>query len=375
MSEVTAPLPPDELIDRVTAGVTAANAEQMRQVFRETGRQSVNDLERALSAIGRTLDSYSRALDFGCGCGRILAWLEPLADRCELHGTDIDEAAIAWCRRHLPFADFVTAGHEPPLPYPDEHFDLVFNHSVLTHLDERHQDLWLAELRRVTRPGGTVILTVHGEAPFRENERAADANGPVWRERLESDGLLYIEEDAYVGSAFPAFYHTAFHAPWYVFEHWGRSFSIVAYIPRGSLGYQDVVVLARSEEEPPSPEPVRARPHGAAAPASSDPALARVHATLDRGVVPSHPSRFGAPGELARRLLLRVMRPFTVLEREVDRDLAEAVAQTQAEVEELRAAMAGSERMSPVVQDVLNRQAERINRLEAELRRLSGGRD
>ena len=36
----------------------------------------------------------------------------------------------------------------PPLDYPDATFDLIFNHSVFTHIDEQYQDAWLAELLR-----------------------------------------------------------------------------------------------------------------------------------------------------------------------------------------------------------------------------------
>jgi SAM-dependent methyltransferase len=364
------PLPPDELIDRVNPrGVTEATAETDRNDFRESGRRSVRDIERALAAIGRSLDSYPRILEFGCGCARIMSWLEPLADRCELHGTDIDEAAIAWCAANLPFAEFGLNPHEPPTSYPDASFDLVYNHSVLTHLDERYQDLWLEELRRITKPGGTVLLTVHGELAFEQAEVAmagAGQNPESWRDPLERDGILFVEQDGYVGSAFPDFYHTTFHAPWYVFEHWGKAFTVRAYLPQADLGHQDIVLLERAHDDPPRPRPVLARPGGgapapepAAAPGDATP-LARVQAELARGVAPHHPSRFGAPGELARRLALRLMRPYTAIERSLDRDLADAVADLERRTGEMR--------MPLLVQDVLNRHSERMKRLDADLR-------
>lgn len=49
-------------------------------------------------------------------------------------------------------------------------------------------------------------------------------------------------------SPFPDFYHTTFHAPWYVFERWGSIFDVKAYIPRGDLDYQDLLLLKRREE-------------------------------------------------------------------------------------------------------------------------------
>jgi SAM-dependent methyltransferase len=368
--ESAPPLPPDELIDRVNPrGVTEATAEADRDAFRESGRQSVRDIERALAGIGRSLDSFPRILEFGCGCGRILGWLEPLAERCELFGTDIDEAAIGWCREQLTFAEFGVNPHEPPTSYPDASFDLVYNHSVLTHLDERYQDLWLEELRRITKPGGIVLLTVHGALAFEQAEIAmagAGENPESWREPLERDGILFVEQDGYVGSAFPDFYHTTFHAPWYVFERWGRAFTVRAYLPQADLGHQDIVLLERPATDQPQPRPVLARPAGgtaapepAAAPDEATP-LARVQAELARGVAPRHPSRFGAPGELARRALLRVMRPYTAIERSLDRDLADAVADIERRTDEMR--------MPLLVHEVLNRHSERMKRLDADLR-------
>jgi ubiquinone/menaquinone biosynthesis C-methylase UbiE len=84
----------------------------------------------------------------------MLLWLEEIGRTRSLHGTDIDKEAIAWCRAHLPYVRVSVNGPDPPLPYPDRNFDLVFNHSGFTHIDERRQDLWLTELLRVTRTGG-----------------------------------------------------------------------------------------------------------------------------------------------------------------------------------------------------------------------------
>lgn len=245
------PVPPGELQYRVSG------ARDEERAFLENGRVSALEIEAALASWGRRLDSFDRILDFGCGCGRILIWLERLAGHCDLHGTDIDADALEWATANLPYVRFGRNGRFPPLEYPEAHFDLVFSSSVFTHIDERSQNLWLAELWRVTKPGGYLLLSIHGERAFRHAEQVTTRPGQDtagWRPMLERDGILFVEDDGFIGGPFPDWYHTTFHAPWYVFARWGRDLTIRAFIPRRSLDYQDYVLLERPPADR-SPDP------------------------------------------------------------------------------------------------------------------------
>ena len=42
------------------------------------------------------------------------------------------------------------------LPYPDDHFDLVFSNEVIEHVDDDRRTM--AEIVRVTRPGGHIVI-------------------------------------------------------------------------------------------------------------------------------------------------------------------------------------------------------------------------
>lgn len=247
------PWPGEELVWRVSNGVD-------REAFFQSGQMSVNDLQLVLALVGRQLASYSSILDFGCGCGRIMLWLKDVAGSASLHGSDIDERAIAWCRENIPYAQFEANQPLPPLPYGDASFDLVFSNSVFTHIDESYQDRWLSELRRVTRPGGHLLLSVHGEPAFQvyeENLRASGRDASAIRRELSLDGIAFIRDDAFVGGPFPDCYHSTFHAPWYLFEHWGRFLEILAVVAKGSLGFQDLLLLRRPDRAPEDgPEPI-----------------------------------------------------------------------------------------------------------------------
>lgn len=234
------PWPGDELAFRVAGGTD-------RDHFYRSGLQSVEDINVMLSLVGTSLDSYRSILDFGCGCGRIMLWLHDIATTSSLHGVDIDERAIEWANQNLPWATFTVNKPLPPLDYPDESFDLVFNHSVFTHIDEDYQDRWLRELRRVTRPGGHLVLSVHGDAAFRAYAGGVGgAEGERVEEALRHRGIAHVTNDSFVGGPFPDFYHSTFHTPSYVHEHWGQFFSVVGYAARRSLGFQDFVLLERT---------------------------------------------------------------------------------------------------------------------------------
>lgn len=325
------PWPGDELAFRVAGGTD-------REHFYRSGMQSVEDINAMLALAGKSMGDHQQLLDFGCGCGRIMLWLADLAPGRELHGVDIDERAIAWAQENLPFATFKANQPLPPLDYPDGTFDLVFNHSVFTHIDEDYQDQWLAELRRVTRPGGHLVLSVHGDKAFQAYEggmRALGVDPEEIRATLESRGIAHVKQDNFVGGPFPDFYHSTFHAPWYVHEHWGQYFSVVGYAAGRSLGFQDFVLLERTAD--PRPRRRLRAPAAAAAPAAE-------------GVTPA----MSAIEEWARTSPLA----------EPARRLVRRARAASGEGQAPDAAPAGTDGR---LWEALRLQGERVNRLEADL--------
>jgi len=61
--------------------------------------------------------------------------------------------------RPIPFAEFDINALSPPLVYGEGSFGLIYTFSVFTHLSEALQVSWLAELSRVLKPGGYLLLT------------------------------------------------------------------------------------------------------------------------------------------------------------------------------------------------------------------------
>jgi 2-polyprenyl-3-methyl-5-hydroxy-6-metoxy-1,4-benzoquinol methylase len=192
-----------------------------------------------------------RLLDWGCGCGRLTVPLLEHHTGADIHGCDIDEEAIAWCRSHLPQARFETIAPYPPTPYPSASFDVVIAASVFTHLSRHTQSMWLEELKRIVRPGGIVVASVHGRFAASFAFRSLDLNleGRLWHYWLASTmaakGFVDLEDRSFDGVVPDKYYRRSFQTPRFTMRTWSRQFSILEYV-EGALGYQDIVVMRRA---------------------------------------------------------------------------------------------------------------------------------
>ena len=102
-----------------------------------------------------------RVLDVGCGTGQLLRSIGRRHAGVDLVGLDPDPQALARAERKTRRAGLTARldnGFAQDLPYPDDAFDRVFSSLMLHHLDSAAKDALLAEVRRVLRPDGLLIL-------------------------------------------------------------------------------------------------------------------------------------------------------------------------------------------------------------------------
>jgi SAM-dependent methyltransferase len=185
------------------------------------------------------LGASSRVLDFGCGCGRVMNYFRRVFHGT-LEGADIDPEAIGWCQHNLSsVGKFINNRQEPPLPYINDNFDLIYCISVFTHLPQEMEDMWLHELRRVAKVGALLLFTVHGE------DLASASSGDL--ERFKAEGFAWAEGAGTAG--LPSFYQTSFHLPDYIRAHWGQMFEIEAILPKAIVGCQDLVLCWKRSQD------------------------------------------------------------------------------------------------------------------------------
>jgi SAM-dependent methyltransferase len=127
------------------------------------GAEHVRTMLAIAAASGFEARDGDRILDLGCGAGRMIRHLAPLAERCEIWGADISAEHIFWAKRHLsPPFHFLTNTKTPYLPFADGSFRFIYCGSLFTHIDDL-ADSWLLELRRLLAPGGRLYVTIHDE--------------------------------------------------------------------------------------------------------------------------------------------------------------------------------------------------------------------
>ena len=183
------PMPPAELVVLVSG--------PSLKWFSERGRADAKMFRALAARHGADVAAGLDMLDFGCGAGRIARWLAPevIAAGGTFAGSDLNPRLAGWCAANLVGTYHVNA-LQPPLPLSDGALDLVYAHSVLTHLTEPTARAWLAEVARVLRPGGLALMTFHDEAytaafaPGDVAARLAAEAYIVWNNALEGSNYI-----------------------------------------------------------------------------------------------------------------------------------------------------------------------------------------
>ncbi|MFD4673652.1 class I SAM-dependent methyltransferase [Lentzea sp. NPDC058450] len=136
--------------DKLAAGYDRSNHDDIFNAYYERPAM----LALAGDVTGR------RILDAGCGAGPLLVELKTRG--ADVSGFDRSRGMLDLARRRVPDADLRVADIAEPLPYADAEFDDVVVSLVLHYLGDWGPSL--AELHRVVKPGGRLLISV--DHPF-----------------------------------------------------------------------------------------------------------------------------------------------------------------------------------------------------------------
>jgi ubiquinone/menaquinone biosynthesis C-methylase UbiE len=219
------PIPPAQLIFLVYGGY------DKKGVYNE-GALGVECIKNILKKNGLEINAFGSILDFGCGCGRILRHWKTLSGP-KIHGSDYNPSLVNWCQKSLSFAEVKQNKPYAKLDYENDKFDFIYVISVFTHLNATLQNFWIDELTRVLKPGGYLLITVHGNA--RMSACAEE------RRKFES-GQLVVVDSKYLGTNFC----NSFQSEMQVRKWLRQKLAIVDFVPGGAKdAHQDQYLLQK----------------------------------------------------------------------------------------------------------------------------------
>lgn len=217
-----------------------------------TGHGDLLNVQSALDRLGD--GAADKLFDFGCSTGRFLRHVHCFTP-IQPHGCDFAPANVNWAAAHLPAEiQIILNSEKPELPYAEATFDIVTAFSVFTHIDVGESD-WLAELARITRPGGLLYLTIQNEASW---VKVADRPGMLdhLKQANSIPGNLLVDEELF-GQPMPAdrivfrmsnaeiYNCNVWASSDYVKENWTTNLELLQISDNAHNSYQSVAILRR----------------------------------------------------------------------------------------------------------------------------------
>jgi len=123
------------------------------ELYAEHTAQQIDDVREQVQGL-LTLRGDERALDAGTGAGTLALALAPLVR--EVVGVDVVPELLEAARRDAPENVTFVEGNAMSLPFDAFSFDVAGTRRTLHHI--ARPELAVAELTRVTRPGGTLLV-------------------------------------------------------------------------------------------------------------------------------------------------------------------------------------------------------------------------
>lgn len=102
-----------------------------------------------------------RILDFGCSIGNSIPFFRKYFPSGEICCADVSTRSIEVAQGRFPGSEKYVLIDKGRIPLENSSQDIVFSACVFHHIPHKEHLHWLSEIRRVTRPGGLLVIYEH----------------------------------------------------------------------------------------------------------------------------------------------------------------------------------------------------------------------
>jgi ubiquinone/menaquinone biosynthesis C-methylase UbiE len=141
-------MPSAETQARYTGAVGFGEAYDVYQLFK-----------RILNVHGKDISRIGNMMDFGCGWSRYIRLFLKDVPAKNIYGVDVDTEVLKVSQDSNLGCNLSLVNPMPPSQFADNTFDFIYAYSVFSHISEESHLRWLAEFKRILKPGGVVIAT------------------------------------------------------------------------------------------------------------------------------------------------------------------------------------------------------------------------
>ncbi|MEO8386286.1 MAG: class I SAM-dependent methyltransferase [Betaproteobacteria bacterium] len=151
------------------------------------GWRTLSELMLLLESVDRPLSKTASVLEFAAGFGRFTRHLvKALPGRVTC--SDVMPGSVAFLQEQFGVVAFESS-HYPERITHAVQYELVFVLSMFTHLPAHMWSPWLRALKRMLKPGGLLVFSVHNEQFAKKLGVAFDANGTHFIASSESPSI------------------------------------------------------------------------------------------------------------------------------------------------------------------------------------------
>jgi ubiquinone/menaquinone biosynthesis C-methylase UbiE len=143
--------------------INTAETDWTLEKFFKTGSNEIDDLIIYLKNLNKQI-SHKKALDFGCGVGRLTKPLTNYFDK--VYGIDISPTMIEMANEFFQGdeCEFILNEKDNLELFENNSIDFIYSNITLLHMEIKYSKKYITEFLRILKPGGIIVFYLPSKA-------------------------------------------------------------------------------------------------------------------------------------------------------------------------------------------------------------------